>query len=222
MNRSVNDAMGPILVFFPKMLFATIVAIEVAVFGILVSWVCGLVVALLKTSPSRLLRWPAEIFIWFMRGAPPLMLVLFVYFGIRQTGVGLTPFVAGVVALGLASAGFVAEIIRSGLKAIPKGQWESSTAIGMGYLTALRRVILPQVVRIIIPALGNESINTLKNTSLLSAITVVELTFYTQGVVASTFRPFEFYVLAAFIYLALTTVISQAIGWYERRNDLGM
>jgi len=199
---------------------ATVVAVEVAALGIIVSWVAGLVIAVMKDSPSRMLRWPAEFFIWFTRGAPPLIQVLLIYFGIRQLGMGLPPFAAGVVALGISSAGFVAEIVRSGLRAIPRGQWESSAAIGMGSALAFRRVILPQVVRIIVPALGNEAINTLKNTSLLSAITLVELTLFTQSVVASTFRPFEFYVTAALIYLALTTVLSQAIAWYERRNRL--
>lgn len=212
--------MDPFFVFFPRMLGATGVAIEVAVLGILVSWICGLAIALLKSSSRRAMRLPAQAFIWFTRGVPPLMLVLFVYFGLRPLGLGMSPFTAGVAALGLASAGFVAEIVRSGLRAIPRGQWESCAAIGMDHAMTLRRVVIPQVVRIIIPALGNEAINTLKNTSLLSAITLVELTLYTQGVVASTFRPFEFYVLAALIYLALTTVITQAIGWYEHRYQL--
>ncbi len=212
--------MNIILVYLPYMLLATVVAIEVAVLGIIVSWVTGLIIAVMKGNPSRVLRWPAEFFIWFTRGAPPLIQVLLIYFGIRQLGVGLPPFAAGVVALGISSAGFVAEIVRTGLRAIPRGQWESSAAIGMGPVLTYRRVILPQVVRIIVPALGNEAINTLKNTSLLSAITLVELTLFTQSVVASTFRPFEFYVTAALIYLALTTVISQAIAWYERRNHL--
>lgn len=212
--------MNSVLAYLPGMFKATIVAIEVAALGIVVSWLCGLVIALMKESPARILRWPAEIFIWFTRGAPPLIQVLLIYFGVRQLGLGLPPFVAGVVALGISSAGYVSEIVRSGLRAIPRGQWESSTAIGMDRPTSFRRIILPQVVRIVIPSLGNEAINTLKNTSLLSAITVVELTLYTQGVVASTFRPFAFYVIAAMIYLALTTVISKAIDWYERKYRL--
>jgi len=212
--------MNSVFAYLPGMLKATIVAIEVAALGIVVSWLCGLAIALMKESPVRLLRWPAETFIWFTRGAPPLIQVLLIYFGVRQLGLGLPPFVAGVVALGISSAGYVSEIVRSGLRAIPRGQWESSTAIGMDGPTAFRRIILPQVVRIVIPSLGNEAINTLKNTSLLSAITVVELTLYTQGVVASTFRPFAFYVIAAMIYLVLTTVISKAIDWYERKYRL--
>ena len=208
------------LQYLPGMIKATFVAVEVAALGILVSWILGLALAVMKTAASPPLRWPAEFFIWFTRGAPPLIQVLLIYFGIRQLGVGLTPFVAGVMALGASSAGFVSEIVRTGLRAIPKGQWESSTAIGLTSLAAFRRVILPQVVRIIIPSLGNEAINTLKNTSLLSAITVVELTLYTQGLVASTFRPFTFYVMAALIYLVLTTVISKAIGWYENKFRL--
>jgi polar amino acid transport system permease protein len=209
-----------VLASLPEMLRATVLAVEIAALGIVASWIAGLAAALAKDSPWRLARAPAELFIWFTRGAPPLIQVLLIYFGIRQVGIGLTPFAAGVVALGASSGGFVAEIFRSGLKSIPKGQWESSLAIGMGTPHAFRRIILPQVVRVVIPALSGEAINTLKNTSLLSAITVSELTLLTQGLVASTFRPFTFYMTAALIYLALTTLITLAVGWYERRYRL--
>ena len=115
---------------------------------------------------------------------------------------------------------YVAEVIRSGLLAIPKGQRESAFAVGMSHGLMMRRVVLPQVVRIITPPLTNEAINTLKNTSLLSVITVMELTLFTQIAIAATFRPFDFYIMAALIYLVMTTVLSSFANWYEKNNKI--
>ena len=132
----------------------------------------------------------------------------------------MSPFIAGVVALGFNSGAYVAEIIRGGLLSIPRGQMESALAIGMTPAQAMRRIILPQVVRVIIPPITNEAASALKNTSLLSAITVVELTMHAQMVIAVTFRPFDFYIIAALLYLVLTTVLTQLAAWFERRYEL--
>jgi len=146
--------------------------------------------------------------------------VFIVYFGFPQLGVKLSPFVAGTLALGISSGAYVAETIRSGLVAIPKGQMESSLALGMSRTDAMCRIILPQVFRIILPSLTNEAISALKNTSLLSTISVVELTLYTQLVIASTFRPFDFYIASAFLYLVMTTILSKISAWLERRQAI--
>jgi polar amino acid transport system permease protein len=130
----------------------------------------------------------------------------------------LSPFVAGVIALGVNSGAYVAEIIRGGLLAIPKGQMESALATGMSHSQAMRRIILPQVVRIIVPPITNEAVTTLKNTSLLSTITVVELTLQAQIVIAATYRPFDFYIIAAVLYLLMTTLLTQLSTWVERRH----
>jgi His/Glu/Gln/Arg/opine family amino acid ABC transporter permease subunit len=180
------------------------------------SWICGLVAALGKTSSHRLIRWPFQFYVWFVRGTPTLIQIFIVYFGLPQLGVRMSPFVAGVVALGVSSGAYVAEIVRSGLLAIPKGQIESSLALGMSYWQLMSRIILPQVVRIILPPITNEATTTLKNTSLLSTITVVELTLHAQIVIARTFRPFDFYIIAAILYLIMTTLLMQLAAWLER------
>ena len=203
--------------YLPGMLWAGWLAFQITVLAILLSWALGLFAALMKTSGRRALVWPSEFYIWFIRGTPSLIQIFIIYFGLPQLGIRLSPFVAGVVALGLCSGAYVAEIVRAGLMAIPKGQWESARAVGMPPAMVMRRIILPQVVRIIIPPLTNEAINTLKNTSLLSAITVMELTLFTQMAIAATFRPFDFYIMAALLYLAMTTVLSRFATWYESR-----
>ncbi len=203
--------------YLPGMLTASWLAFRITVLAILLSWILGLAAALMKTSDKRVLSAPANFYIWFIRGTPSLIQIFIIYFGLPQLGIRLSPFVAGVIALGLSSGAYVAEVVRSGLLAIPAGQWESARAVGMMPATVMRRIVLPQVIRIIIPPLTNEAINTLKNTSLLSVITVMELTLFTQMAIAATFRPFDFYIMAALLYLTLTSVLSRFAAWWERR-----
>lgn len=201
----------------PGFLNAAALVLSITVLTILLSWVCGLAAALGKSSRVTAVRQVASFYIWFIRGTPTLIQIFIVYFGLPQFGVRLSPFAAGVIALGVNSGAYVAEIIRAGLGAIPKGQFESSLALGMSRTETMVRIILPQVFRITIPPLTNEAITSLKNTSLLSTITVVELTLYSQIIIATTFRPFDFYIAAALIYLLLTTLLSQLSAWAERR-----
>lgn len=206
--------------WMPGMLAAGWLAFQITVLAILLSWVLGLAAALMKASGNWALRKPAEFYIWFIRGTPSLIQIFIIYFGLPQFGIRMSPFVAGVVALGLCSGAYVAEVIRGGLLAIPKGQWESARAVGMSHALMMRRIVLPQVIRVIIPPLTNEAVNTLKNTSLLSAITVMELTLFTQMAIAATFRPFDFYIMAAILYLVLTTILSRFADWWERRYQI--
>lgn len=205
-------------VYVPGFLHASWLVFSITVLVIVVSWICGLAAALGKTSAIAPVRWFATFYIWFIRGTPTLIQVFIVYFGFPQFGLKLSPFVAGVLALGVNSGAYVAEIIRSGLTAIPKGQMESAMALGISRQKTMTTIILPQVFRIILPPLTNEAITCLKNTSLLSTITVMELTLYSQVLIATTFRPFQFYIATAVIYLVMTTVLSQLSAYLERRN----
>lgn len=203
--------------YWPGFLNAAILVLALTLVSIVISWALGLLAALGKASRNLVLRSISSFYIWFIRGTPTLVQIFIIYFGLPQFGIRLSPFMAGALALGINSGAYVAEIIRSGLLAIPKGQTESSLALGMSRFDTMIRIILPQVFRIILPPLTNEAITSLKNTSLLSTITVVELTLYSQMIIASTFRPFEFYAAAAFIYLFMTTILSQLAAWMERR-----
>jgi polar amino acid transport system permease protein len=206
--------------YLPAFLDATQTVVIVTVLVILLSWACGLAGALGKASSLRLLRWPAEFYIWFIRGTPTLIQIFIVYFGLPQLGLRLSPFVAGVLALGVNSGAYVAEIIRGGLLSIPKGQAESAQALGMGYRHTMTRIIMPQVVRVTLPPITNEAVTTLKNTSLLSTITVVEITMQAQLAISATFRPFDFYIAAAFLYLVMTTILMQLAAVVEWRYAL--
>jgi polar amino acid transport system permease protein len=214
------DYWASIAGYMPSFLTACWVVLQLTVLCILVSWICGLAAALGKVSPYRILRWPADFYVWFIRGTPTLVQIFIVYFGLPQLGMKLSPFVAGVIALGVNSGAYVAEIVRGGLLAIPKGQVESAAALGMGYRHTMTRIVLPQVVRIILPPITNEATTTLKNTSLLSTITVVELTMQAQMIISATFRPFDFYIIAALLYLVMTTLLMQLSAWLERHQAL--
>ncbi|RUX86295.1 amino acid ABC transporter permease [Mesorhizobium sp. M7D.F.Ca.US.004.01.2.1] len=204
--------------YAPGFISAAWIVFSVTILVIAVSWICGLAAALGKTSRIAPVRWVSTFYIWFIRGTPTLIQVFIVYFGFPQFGVKLSPFVAGVFALGVNSGAYVAEIVRSGLSAIPAGQTESAMALGISRRKTMTTIILPQVFRIILPPLTNEAITCLKNTSLLSTITVMELTLYSQMLIATTFRPFEFYIATALIYLVMTTILSQLSAYLERRN----
>ena len=206
--------------YMPGFLKASLIVLELTVGTVLLSWICGMIAALGKSSRYKILRYPSSFYIWFIRGTPTLIQIFIVYFGFPQLGVKFSPFVAGVLALGVNSGAYVAEIIRSGLTAIHFGQMESARALGMSYTLAMRRIILPQVVRIIIPPITNEAITMLKNTSLLSTITVYELTLYAQVIIARTFRPFDFYIIAAILYLIMVSILTALSNKMEKRYGL--
>jgi polar amino acid transport system permease protein len=206
--------------YLPLLLDAALLVLQVTVCVVLLSWLVGLILALCRTSGTPILMLPAKFYIWFIRGTPALVQIFIVYFGLPQFGIRMSPFVAGTIALGLNSGSYVAEIIRGGLLSIPPGQRESALALGMSRWSALRRIILPQVVRVIIPPISNEVASSLKNTSLLSTITLMELTLQSEVIIASTFRPFEFYILAAGIYLIMTTTCLYGLQRMERRFAL--
>jgi len=214
--------LSDVLLYGPGFALAAWTVFWLTILTILVSWACGLTAALAQRSRFPVVRGTARFYIWFVRGTPALIQVFIVYFGLPAFGVRLSPFTAGVLALGINSGAYVAEIVRGGLSAIPRGQTESALAMGFSPAETMRGIILPQVVRIILPSITNEAISTLKNTSLLSTITVIELTLYAQTLIASTFRPFDFYIAVALVYLALTTILSQFAAFLERRYALAV
>lgn len=220
MYSAVDGWWNSIEAYLPLFAPAAWMVVQVSILSILLSWAVGLACALAKTSGFRLFQWPAEFYLWFVRGTPLLTQIFLIYFGLPQLGIRFDAFTAGVLALGLNGGAYVAEIIRGGLLSIPKGQRESAMALGMTYPQTMGRIILPQVVRVIIPPITNDAATTIKNTSLLSTITIMELMLQTQVIVSSTFRPFEFYILVSLIYLAMTTVLMVAMRWAERRHAI--
>ena len=189
----------------------------------------GLFVALARISKARLLQVPARVFVWALRGTPLLVQIVFIYTGLAAAnifrfedidlGVVTLPgnIQAGILALTLNEAAYMAEIIRAGISSVDVGQAEASKSLGMTYALYMRRIILPQAARVVVPPLGNEFNGMLKNTSLLSIIGVPELLLATQMVTSATFRVFELYLVVALYYLTLTTLWGFVQQWLERR-----
>ncbi len=180
------------------------------------SLVGGAVFALLGLSRSRVVRMPTAFFVWLFLGTPLLLQLYLIYFGLVQIGIDLTAFAAGVIALSLHFAVYNADVIRAGIVAIDRGQHEASRSLGLGLGQTMRKVILPQALRNVTPALGNNMIALLKESSLVSIIGVMELTLSAQRAISETFRPFEFYIAAGALYYVLNAVLELVLRRVER------
>lgn len=205
-----------ILNYLPFLLRGAGLTIELAVLGIAFGIVIGLIAAILKISHTPL-RYLAHVYIWLIRGTPLLVQLFLIYFGLPQLGITLNAFTSSILGLGINSGAYIAEVFRGGIEAIPKGQTEASLSLGMGKFLTMRRIIFPQALRISIPALGNQFIITLKDSSLCSVITMSELLQTSQRFASVTFGSLEFYATAALLYLLMTTVISAVLRSLEWR-----
>jgi glutamine transport system permease protein len=184
--------------------------------------VVGLAVALMRISRSNILRAPAQAYINFFQGAPLYVLIFWVYYGVAMlVGVNFQPFTAGAIALTTQYGAYMAEIYRSGIQAIERGQREAAVSMGLTTTQTYRHIILPQALRIVLPSLGNMWIAMIKDSSLLSIIGVMEImrTAYLNS--NDYFRPFEFYSLAALLYIALTFLFFYSNQALERKLKIG-
>jgi polar amino acid transport system permease protein len=182
--------------------------------------VIGMFLALGRLSRSRFpfVRWLSGVYIWLFRGTPLLVQLLFVYDAIPQMtneAVVLGSITSAIIALSLNEGAYMAEIIRAGIQSVDPGQVEAAKALGMTYPKTMRRIVLPQAVRFVIPPTGNEFISMLKNTSLASVISAQELLYNTQQVSSNNYAYFELLSVAAVWYLAMTTVAT----WFQSRLE---
>ena len=207
--------------YFPFLLKGALLTLEISVISLVFGLIIGLAAALGILSKNPLLRWPARFYVWLIRSTPLLVQLFIIYFGLPQFGVDLSPFWSGVLGLALNTGAYNAETIRGGILAVPKGQLEAARSLGMSGALTMRRIVLPQAMRLIIPPLGNNFIILIKDTSLVSTITLVELTLTAQRLIGSTYKPFEMYIMAAFLYAILTTGSSLLLRQVERRTEWG-
>ena len=186
--------------------------------AILISILIGLLVALPSLSSNRYFRGLNPVYVEGIRAIPILVLILWVYYGMPQlAGLSINVFWAGVLALALSDSAFEAEIFRAGIQSIDKGQTEAAHSVSLGYLDTMRFVILPQAVRRILPALGNQLVYMLKMSSLVSVIGMQELTRKANELVVTEYRPLEIYTVLLLEYLVLILIVSAAVRWVERR-----
>ena len=209
-----NNTFAKYIPYFFKGIWYTIV---ITIFSVLIGIILGTLLALMRLSKNPILHWVAVCYIEFIRGTPQMVQILFVYFGIGYLISNLSAIVAGIIAIGLNSGAYVAEDIRSGIDSLPKGQMEAARCLGLSRVKAFRYVIIPQAIKNIWPALGNEFITLLKDSSLVSVIGVSELMYQTQLVQTSTYRGVLPLFIAMIIYFIMTFSLTRLLNYFEKR-----
>lgn len=201
----------------PYLLRGVVYTIGLSVASMAFGLVLGFLIALARLSPKRILSIPARIYVSFIRGTPLLVQLFIIYYGLPEFGITLGPVPSALIGFTLSVAGYNAEILRSAISAVDRGQWEAASTIGMTWTQTMRRVILPQASRIAIPPLSNSFIALVKDTSLAATIQVPDLFREAQLITARTFQIFAMYLAAAGIYWVISTVLLSLQWDLERR-----
>jgi len=164
----------------------------------------GFLLAIARIAPWKMVQWPAAVYVSLMRGTPLLVQIFIVYYGLPSIGIEFSPLTAGVLTLSLNTGAYLSESLRGAILGVGKGQWAASFSLGLNYPQTLRHIVLPQAIRIAVPAMSNTLISLIKDTSLVSVITVTELMLSTKEMIAVTFRPLPLYIAAAMVYWVLS------------------
>lgn len=189
----------------------------ITILSVLLALVLGTLLGLMRTSKNAFLAGFARAYITLMRGVPLLVLAFFFYFGLPQLlGITIDAHIAGVATLGLNSAAYIAEIVRGGIDAIAKGQFEAGRSLGLSSKTTMKKIILPQSFKIMVPSLLNQFIITLKDTSILSVIGLVELTQTGRVIIARTYQSGSMWLIVGIIYLIIITVLTKVSDYLEK------
>ncbi len=194
-----------------------LVTLEVSALALVLALALGVIVATLRVAPAAALRRAGTAYVEFLRNIPLLVQLFFLFFGLPSIGIRIDAFACGVLALGIYTSAFVAEAIRSGIAGVPKGQLEAGLASGMGYALAMRTIVLPQAIAKTIPPLGNTALNLIKNSSLVSTVSVLDVLGTAQLLGARTFQYVPMFVGAAICYLILTLPTAWAVNLLEKR-----
>ncbi|WP_205042231.1 ectoine/hydroxyectoine ABC transporter permease subunit EhuD [Rhodoligotrophos defluvii] len=201
----------------PLLLEASVITIEATVASFAVALAVGLILALLLRLKWRLVRWPLWGTMQFIRSTPLLVQLYFLFFVLPDFGIAMSPFVTGVIGLGLHYSCYIAEVYRAGLESVPKGQWEAATALNYGRSAAMLQIILPQAIPPIIPVLANYMIAMFKDTPILAAITVIELMQRANIIATEKFLYVEPMTLVGLLFLAMSLVASAGVRVLEAR-----
>ena len=192
--------------------------IFISVISIVISMILGFVIAVPSLAKSKFLTYINISYVEIVRAIPLLVLILWIYYGLPiMTGISFSPFVSGIIALAISESAFQAEIFRAGINSIKKAQWEAGSSLGLNFFKRLRLVILPQAIKNILPALGNQFVYVLKMSSLVSIIGIGDLTRKANELVVSTYRPLEIYTFLILEYLILILIVSFFVRKLERK-----
>ncbi len=194
-----------------------IATLTISLIALVASFILGAIIAVMRITPIAPLRWFATAYVEFFRNIPLLVIAFFFYYGTPALGLELSGFTAGTIALSIYTSAFIGEAIRSGILAVPKGQMEAARSSGLNYIQTMRMIILPQAIKIVIPPIGNQFINLVKNSSILALIAGTELMYQADLISAKTYVVFDVYIFAAIFYLIITIPLSLGVGYLEKR-----
>lgn len=212
--------------YYPYFLTGAKNTLIVAIFTVFLGVALGTIFALMKLSRIKVVSFIASTYIEFLRGTPVLVQLYIIYYGLPMLGIKIpdipalgnfSDFVAGIITLSINSSAYVAEIIRAGINSVDKGQMEAARSLGLKHSTSMRHIIIPQAMKNILPALGNEFIVVIKESSIVSIIGIPELMYNAEVVRGVTFMPFEPLIIAAIMYFIMTFTLSKLMGRFERR-----
>ncbi|HHO5232727.1 TPA: ABC transporter permease subunit [Staphylococcus aureus] len=216
--NAMNDDSGFISKYGSFFLKGIKITILISLIGVALGSILGAFVALMKLSKIKIISWIASIYIEILRGTPMLVQVFIVFFGITAAlGLDISALVCGTIALVINSSAYIAEIIRAGINAVDKGQMEAARSLGLNYRQTMKSVIMPQAIKNILPALGNEFVTLIKESSIVSTIGVGEIMFNAQVVQGISFDPFTPLIVAAALYFILTFVLTRIMNMIEGR-----
>jgi polar amino acid transport system permease protein len=206
-----------ILRVYPFFLEAAWVTIELSILTAVLGLTCGALGAAARMSRSVILRAVGAIYVSIFRGTPALIQLFILYFGGPQIGIQLDAFEAGVIGLGVNIGAYMAETMRGAIQSVDKGQTEAARTLGMSRWETMRKVVLPQAMRMMIRPLGVNINALIKGTALVAAISVIELTYTAQRYIGSTYKPFEMFLLSGALYMVIIYVVGQGVAWLDRR-----
>ncbi|MEH6521912.1 amino acid ABC transporter permease [Sulfitobacter sp.] len=201
--------------YFDIILLGCAYTIGITVAAAILSFFGGIVFAVVALYAPLIIRQPIRLVAWIFMGTPLLLQLFLIYFGLVQVGIDLPAIVAGIIGLGLHFAVYNSELIQTAILSVDKGQMEAARTLGLSRSEALRKVVIPQAIRAVIPPISNNMIALLKDSALVSVIGVSELTLSAQRAIGATYRPFEFYLLAAAFYY----VINLGMEWVQRKIE---
>jgi ectoine/hydroxyectoine ABC transporter permease protein EhuD len=202
----------------PKLLDGAVTTIALTFAAMALALAIGLVAALGKLSRVTPVRWVAYWYVEIIRGTPLLVQLFLIYFGLPQYGIQLNAFVAGALGLGINYGAYLAEVFRAGILSVPRGQREAGECLGLSERQIMRKIVLPQAFKVVLPPVGNYFISLIKDSALASTITVMELMRQANLEVAQTFRSFDIYLFVALIYFLISFPISRALQRLERNQ----
>ncbi len=207
--------MDKLITMVTQMLEGSEITLEIFFVTLVLALPLGIFVALGRISAPKIISRLLEVYIWIMRGTPLMLQLLFIYFALPMIGIKLPDIAAALLAFTLNYAAYFAEIFRAGIQSVPRGQYEAAKTLGMTYPQTMRRIILPQVIRMVLPPLSNETINLVKDTSLIYILAMNDLLRVARSIVQREFDMTPF-VIAGIFYLAMTAVLT----WIFKRLEV--